>query len=100
MNGDKVPEDHQSDAQPPASASEPQSVTPTPPAPNAAQHLKTAEEDMKERMSAFERSTVRLTQISIGVAIVVGLAVFAQWWEMHTSGVDTHALAEDKRRDW
>jgi hypothetical protein len=32
------------------------------------------------------------------VAIVVGLAVFAQWYEMHTSGVDTKAIAEASKQ--
>jgi hypothetical protein len=89
MNGDQIPEDHQSNAQPPASSPNAHPVDP----PTASEHLNATEEAIEERMSTFERSTVRLTRVSIVVAVVVGLAVIAQWWEMHTSGVDTHALA-------
>jgi hypothetical protein len=94
MDRQDIPDvDRQPDSVPSPHPTPSQQIGAPPPTPNADKKLDN-EEALEERMSAFERSTVRLTTISIGVAIIVGLAVFAQWWEMHTSGLDTHALAE------
>ena len=44
-------------------------------------------------MTGFERSTVRLAQIALGISILAAIFVCLQWWEMHTTGTDTHDLA-------
>jgi hypothetical protein len=51
-------------------------------------------ENVKREMTGFERSTVRLAQIALGISILAAIFVCLQWWEMHEGGIDTHALAE------
>lgn len=48
-------------------------------------------------MSAFERSTIRLAKVNIGVVAVTGLFICLQWCEMRSGSVDTHTLAEASR---
>jgi hypothetical protein len=50
-------------------------------------------EQLHERMSAFEKATIRWTRITVVVSILAAGFVCAQWWEMHTGGRDTHDLA-------
>lgn len=61
--------------------------------PATQQQLKKTEEKIEERMSAFERSTIRLTKTAVGIAILTAVFVGFQGYEMYTGGVDTHALA-------
>lgn len=50
--------------------------------------------DVEERMSAFERSMIRLTLAGLLITVVTGGFIGLQWWEMRSGSVDTHALAE------
>jgi hypothetical protein len=45
-------------------------------------------------MSAFERSTLRLTRVGLLIAGVTGAVIGLQWYEMRKGGSDTHDLAE------
>jgi len=51
-------------------------------------------QDVQREMTGFERSTVRLAQIALGISILAAIFVCLQWWEMHEGGIDTHSLAE------
>lgn len=57
------------------------------------EQLKAAEAQIDKRMSAFERTTLRLSTVAISVSVVVMLAIVFQAWEMYQGGIDTHALA-------
>ena len=50
----------------------------TPKQPATEQQLKKTEEKIDERMSAFERSTIRLTRVAVGVAILTFVCVVFQ----------------------
>ncbi len=52
------------------------------------------ETELEQRMSAFERSTLRLTRAGLLVATLSGAVIALQWYEMRKGGVDTHDLAE------
>jgi hypothetical protein len=94
VNGEREPDNRVPDPgqAAPVAISEKRPTKPEKPA--TEERLNAAEKKIEERMSAFERSTIRLTRMAIGVSIVVGLAVCAQWWEMHQGGIDTHNLAD------
>lgn len=66
---------------------QPSDGTPTQPKPT--QQL----DNVEREMSAFERSTIRLARLAVFISIVAAVFMCAQWWEMHTSGADTHDLA-------
>ena len=62
----------------------------TPPAePATAQQL----EKVEEKMSSFERSTLRWAKAAVILSALAAVFVCAQWWEMHEGGKDTHDLA-------
>jgi hypothetical protein len=61
--------------------------------PATAHQLQKTEEKIDERMSAFERSTIRLTRAAIGIAILTVACVAFQGYEMYTGGKDTSTLA-------
>lgn len=48
---------------------------------------------VEERMSGFERSTLRWTRASFVVVLATGLFICLQWLEMRSGGKDTHDLA-------
>lgn len=50
-------------------------------------------QEVEERMSAFERSTVRWTRVAVSVSILAAIFICAQWYEMHSGSSDTHDLA-------
>jgi hypothetical protein len=68
----------------------------TPPTsqPEPEQRLGNVEANMEERMSAFERSSIRWTTATFAVTLATGLFIALQWWEIRTGSVDTHTLAE------
>jgi hypothetical protein len=71
------------------------SVAPPVQAPPAAQP--TTEQQLanaEERMSQFERATLRLGRYGLAVTVLTGIFIVLQWREMHTGSVDTHTLAE------
>ena len=47
-----------------------------------------------QQMSAFERSTLSWARAAVLLSGLAALFVCAQWYEMHTGGQDTHALAD------
>jgi hypothetical protein len=49
-------------------------------------------------MTGFERSTVRLAQVALGISILAAIFVCLQWWEMHSGATDTHTLAEAAKK--
>lgn len=51
----------------------------------------------EEKMSGFERSTLRWTRASFVVIALTGLFISLQWLEMRSGGIDTHALAESAK---
>jgi len=51
-------------------------------------------EKVEQRMTDFERSTVRLTMAATIIATIAAVFVCLQWYEMHSGGVDTKALAD------
>lgn len=48
---------------------------------------------IEKAMSGFEKSTLRWSRVAVVMSSLAALFVCAQWWEMHTSSVDTHDLA-------
>ena len=44
-------------------------------------------------MSGFEKSTLRWAKVAVLMSFLAAVFVCAQWYEMHTGGVDTHNLA-------
>jgi hypothetical protein len=72
-----------------APAQEPHKVDPPPAAPATAQQFK----EVEERMTAFERSTVRWTRVAVFAAILAAAFNCLQWLEIHEGGADTHNLA-------
>jgi hypothetical protein len=51
------------------------------------------ERTIEERMSAFERSMVRLTRAAVVVAVITCVIFLGQFYEMYTGSKDTHMLA-------
>jgi hypothetical protein len=49
---------------------------------------------VEERMSAFERSTLRWTVASFFVILATAIFICLQWLEMRSGGKDTHDLAD------
>jgi len=76
----------------PTSVTPPVDATPTS-QPEADQRLERVEADIEERMSAFERSSLRWTRGMVVVTLATGIFIALQWWEIRTGSVDTHALA-------
>lgn len=68
----------------------PQNLPSTQPA--TEQQLYQAEQKIEERMSAFERSTIRLTKIGLFVGIVTLIIFAGQLWEMYEGGEQTDKL--------
>ncbi|HWF66022.1 MAG TPA: hypothetical protein VN670_01885 [Acidobacteriaceae bacterium] len=60
-----------------------------PPQPATKSQLKEAEEKIDERMSAFERSTIRLTRIGLFVGILTMIIFLGQFFEMYEAGTQT-----------
>ncbi len=89
------------DASPPAPPSEEKTETTTPPVgvselispvttEPAAQQLASVEREM----TGFEKATLRWAKVAVLMSGLAALFVCAQWREMHVSGIDTHALAQ------
>jgi hypothetical protein len=89
MDKEDKPNADQSASPPSAPTQEPKKVDAMPAAPPSAQQFHAVE----ERMTAFERSTVRWTRVAVGVSVLAAIFICLQWWEMHTGSSDTHNLA-------
>lgn len=57
------------------------------------EELKQTAKNIEERMSRFEKSTLRLTRAAVAISAAAAIFVCLQWWEMHTGAIDTHTLA-------
>ena len=53
--------------------------------------------NVEQRMSDFERSTLRLARYGLGITILTGMFIALQWYEMHSGAGDTHTLAESAK---
>lgn len=65
-----------------------------PPAPATGEQLKRTEENIEKRMTDFERVTIRLTRVAIGISIVVAAAIIFQAVLMWQGGTDTAKIAD------
>jgi hypothetical protein len=72
----------------------PVSQTPTPPTPATAAQLQQTQANFEERMSAFERSMIRLTRYGLFVTVVTGAIFAGQLYEMISGGTQTDKLVE------
>lgn len=88
-DGEKIPQQNHPDPLPSAPPQVAKPESPVPQQPATAQQL----EQVEEKMSAFERSTLNWARVAVIVSGFAFVVVCAQWWEMHTSGIDTHNLA-------
>jgi len=63
--------------------------------------LEQAEHNIEVRMSAFERSMIRVTRAGVVVAVITCIIFLGQFYEMYTGSRDTHilALAAKKQAD-
>jgi hypothetical protein len=90
MDNQKPPEENSAEtpsSPTPVEIIKPVNVTSTEPA--TAKQL----EDVEEKASAFERSTLRWAKAAVIMSALAALFVCLQWYEMHTGGKDTHDLA-------
>lgn len=71
----------------PTSKTEPETTVPSKPATEADL------DKVEERMSGFERSTLRWTRASFVVVLATGVFICLQWLEIRSGGQDTHDLA-------
>jgi hypothetical protein len=91
MNSERSPKDS-IDTPAPTPVAPP--VNPAPASqPEAERQLADAETQIEQRMSAFERSSIRWTKGMFAVTLATGVFIAAQWWEIRTGSVDTHELA-------
>jgi len=89
MDAEDKPNTAQPESAQAAPAQEPHQVDPPPATPATAQQF----QEVEERMTAFERSTVRWTRVAVGVSSLAAIFICLQWREMHTGSTDTHNLA-------
>jgi hypothetical protein len=50
-------------------------------------------QQVEQKMSSFEKATLRWAKLAVGMSGVAALFVCLQWYEMHSGGQDTHDLA-------
>jgi hypothetical protein len=60
--------------------------------PATEQQLQTAEQNIEQRMSAFERSMLRLTWAAVAISVITGLIFAGQLYEMISGGTQTDKL--------
>jgi hypothetical protein len=90
MNDSGNPEDkHPGSSQVAASDAAENSL---PQQPATEQQLQTAEQNIEKRMSAFERSIVRLTWAAVAISILTALIFAGQLYEMISGGTQTDKL--------
>ena len=82
MNGDNEPKNNQPTPEPTTSPGIPQIESAAPPASATNEQLQAAEDKIDKRMSDFERSTIQLTRVAVGVAVVAALFNCLQWLAM------------------
>src|SRR5438270_14090734 len=70
-----------------------QEVSGTADSPAIEEQLQQTERKIEERMSAFERSMLRLTRAGVFIAVLTALIFGGQLYEMRKGGSDTHDLA-------
>jgi hypothetical protein len=69
-------------------------IKPKPDAPKAASPAPAQQvANIEREMTSFERSTLRWAKTAVVMSGLAAIFVCLQWWEMHTSGTDTHNLA-------
>jgi cell division protein FtsL len=54
--------------------------------------------EVEKQMTGFEKATLRWAKIAVLLSSLAALFVCAQWYEMHTGAGDTHALAEQAKK--
>lgn len=87
--------------QPPAAQNSEKAETATPPTSRTealntdAAEPATAEQlaNVEEKMTGFERATLRWAKVAVLMSGLAAIFVSAQWYEMHTGARDTHDLA-------
>jgi hypothetical protein len=77
----------------PEGALQSQAPKPVDPTKRDEEHTEHQIERVQLELSGFERSTLRWTKASFGIVAATGLFICLQWFEMRSSGVDTHDLA-------
>lgn len=50
-------------------------------------------QEVEEQMTGFEKATLRWAKVAVLMSFLAAAFVCAQWYEMHSGGVDTHTLA-------
>jgi hypothetical protein len=50
--------------------------------------------EIEREMTGFERGTLRWAKVAVLMSALAAIFVCLQWWEMHTGGKDTSALAQ------
>lgn len=50
--------------------------------------------EVGEKMTGFERATLRWAKVAVAMSFLAVIFVCAQWYEMHEGGKDTHTLAQ------
>jgi hypothetical protein len=75
MNGEQQTQDSQPAPPPPTLTKEAEPADSPPAAPATAKQF----QDVEERMTAFERSTVRWTRVAVGVSILAAIFICLQW---------------------
>lgn len=67
--------------------------------PATERQVQQAESKIEERMSAFERSMLRLTIAAVVISIVTGLIFAGQLYEMHEGGAQTDKMIDAANRN-
>jgi len=98
MDGKDVAQQNHPDSLPPSPPQVAKPEDPAPQKPATAQQL----DEVEEKMSAFERSTLKWARVAVIVSGLAFVVVCAQWLEMHKSGTDTHdlAVAAESQATW
>jgi hypothetical protein len=55
-------------------------------------------QDVKKELGGYERSTLKLTMIIVGINALTCLFIALQWHEMKSGSADTHAVAEAAKK--
>src|SRR5579862_647707 len=75
-----------------ADSAKPEPVNATQASVATSDQLKQTERNIEERMTKFERSSIRLAWVAVGISALAAIFVCLQWHEMHSSSGDTHNL--------
>ena len=97
MNDTQHPQSEDADRQIESSGKPIENTPPTQPA--TGQQLQKTEQKIEERMSAFERSTIRLTRLGIFVGVLTAIIFAGQLYEMHEGGAQTDKMIDAANRN-